>query len=72
MHQKQPIKKVKNYLKKSLGDMALKLGQCLHRRVAKEVHTHLKGSVWSVSLEINNQYQSAIFLQGFEQLVLDL
>jgi hypothetical protein len=36
MHQKQPIKKVKNYLKKSLGDMALKLNQCLHGRVAEK------------------------------------
>ena len=29
--------------------MALKLSQCLHRRVAKEAHTHLKESVWSMS-----------------------
>ena len=58
MHQKQPIKKVKNYLKKSLGDMALKLGQCLHRGVAKEAYTHLKGSVWSMSQRCVNKYNA--------------
>ena len=62
MHQKQPIKKVKNYLKKSLGDMALKLGQCLHRGVAKEAYTHLKGSVWSMSQTSINFAVESIYL----------